>query len=140
MDFTKELWVSEWEIECVLMHVFMCVSDAITVNLKLSLLLSSWVYNVCVYEESAEKPVYWLTSWCFCWRHACDVRQRNVLDTYIWRVMLMVHRINYPNSLCAGNSRRVVAAAAVVVSAAGGVVMVLKLSETITIVEMWANE
>lgn len=48
----------------------------------------------------------------------------------------MVHRINYPNSLCAGNSRRVVAAAAVVVSAAGGVVMVLKLSETITIVEM----
>lgn len=46
--------------------------------------------------------------------------------------MLMVHRINYPNSLCAGNSRRV-AAAVVVSAAAGGVV--LKLSETITIVE-----
>lgn len=50
--------------------------------------------------------------------------------------MLMVHRINYPNSLCAGNSRRAVdAAAAAVVVAAAADGVVLKLSETITIVE-----
>lgn len=44
--------------------------------------------------------------------------------------MLMVHRINYPNSLCVGNSRRV---AVVAMAAVDGVV--LKLSKTITIVE-----
>lgn len=111
----------------VLMHEFLFVLFAITVNL--SFIIFNYYYKcmVCVRGECVE--VYWLTSWCFCWRHACDVRRRNVLDTYIWRVMLMVHRINYPNSLCAGNSRRVAAAAAAV----DGVV--LKLSETITIVE-----